>query len=162
MDLDQQLSILIDNAPQDGRTPQAMQAIAPALKLLASQLRYLQYYILQTLDESWVVTTLSNRAGLGQTKRVVYAFPTLQDISAQVDALLDPQVMAIPVPVTHILFQMVAMNTIDSTVFFEAPGNLSEGTELRRDDLQTLIQSQLQQHLFRPKSENTNLPPDIA
>ena len=162
MDLDRQIQVLIDNAPKDGRTPQAMSAIAPALKLLASQLRHPQYFVLQTLDEAWVLTTLSNRATPKREKCVIYAFPTLQDVTAGADALNDPDMMAVPVPVTHILFQMVAMNTVDSTVFFETPGNLSEGIELRREDLQNLIQSHLQQNFSAPKVNPNNIPPNIA
>ncbi|MGA9377809.1 MAG: hypothetical protein WBV73_03315, partial [Phormidium sp.] len=103
MDLDQQIQVLIDSAPTDGRIPQAMQAIAPALKLVASQLEHSQYYVLQTLDEAWVLTTFSNPEQPQETKQILYAFPTLQDVTT----LEDPEVMAIPVPVTHILFQMV-------------------------------------------------------
>jgi hypothetical protein len=62
MDLEQQIQVLIDNAPQDGTTPKAIEAIAPVLTLLANQLRHADYYILQTLDQDWVLTTLSNRA----------------------------------------------------------------------------------------------------
>ena len=158
MKLDRQIQLLIDNAPQDGRTPQAMKAIAPVLKLLAEQLRHSEYYIVQTLDQEWVLTTLSNRANPKQEKRVIYAFSTLEDVTADPNSLKDPQIIAIPVPVTHILFQMLAMNTVDSTVFFDTPGNLSSGTELRREYLQNLIQSQFPAKV--PKK--SQIPPDIA
>lgn len=162
MELDRQIQVLIDNAPQDGHTPQAMKALAPVLKTLAEQLRYSQYYILQTLDRNWVLTTLSNRATPGMEKRVIYAFSNLQDVTADPHFLKDPQVMAVPVPVTHILFQMVAMNAVDSTVFFETPGNLSSGIELRREDLQNVIQVELQQNYAKQKIRRSHLPPDIA
>ena len=82
MDLDRQIKVLVDEAPQDGVTPQVVAAVAPVLLLLASRLRHLQYYILQNLDRDWVVTTLSDRANPKVTKRVIYAFPTLADVSA--------------------------------------------------------------------------------
>lgn len=162
MNLDRQIQALIDNAPQDGHTTQAIQAIGPALTLLAQQLRHSQYYILQTLERDWVLTTLSNRANPGDQKQVIYAFSTLQDVTADPNSLKDPQVLALPIPVTHILFQMLAMNGVYSTVFFDTPGNLSSGTELRREDLQNLIGAQLQQNYKPPRNTKSRLPPDIA
>jgi hypothetical protein len=162
MDLDQQIQVLIDSAPSDGRTPQAMRAIAPALKHLASQLEHPQYYVLQTLDEAWVLTTFTNPEQPQETKHILYAFATLQDVSTQTNNLQDPEVMAIPVPVIHILFQMVAMDAVDSAIFFVTPGNLSEGIQLRREDLQNLVQSYLEQEFPRPKSQPSNIPPNIA
>ncbi len=156
MNLDQQIQVLIDNAPPDGVTPQMVAAIAPGLKLLAGKLGHSQYYILQNLDQEWVLTTLSNRADPGVQKRVIYAFPSLQAVPASAATGLD-QVIAVPMPVTHILFQMVALETLDSTVFFDTPGSLTTGTEVRREDIQNLIQVQLKQ--ITPPSR---LPPDIA
>lgn len=161
MDLEQQIQVLIDSAPQDGTTPNLVEAIAPVLKLLASQLRHLEYYILQTLDEGWVVTTLSNRTQPEVEKNVIYAFSTLKD-AADFQSVSDPQILAVPIPVTHILFQMLALETVTSTVFFDTPGNLTTGTEVRRDDLQNLISTQLQNSKFAPRSYPSNLPPDIA
>ncbi|MFB2898205.1 hypothetical protein ACE1CI_35255 [Aerosakkonemataceae cyanobacterium BLCC-F50] len=162
MDLDRQIQVLIDNAPNDGRTPQAMRAIAPALKLVASQLQHPQYYVLQTLDDAWVLTTFTNSEQPQETKHILYAFPTLQDVTTQTSPLENPEVMAIPVPVTHILFQMVAMDTVDSAIFFETPGNLSEGVQLRREDLQNLVQSHLEQEFPARQSSPGNIPPNIA
>lgn len=161
MDLAQQIQALINNAPQDGTTPKAVEAIAPVLTLLANQLRHLEYHILQTLDQGWVLTTLSNRAQPEIEKNVIYAFPTLKD-AADFQSVSDPQIITTTVPVTHILFQMLAIDTVNSTVFFDTPGNLTAGTEVRRDDLQHLIQAQLQRIQLVPKSYPSNLPPDIA
>ena len=161
MDLEQQIQVLIDNAPKDGTTPKIVEAIAPVLTLLASQLRHLEYHILQTLDQGWVLTTLSNRAQPEVEKNVIYAFPTLKD-AADFQSVYDPQIIAMPVPVTHILFQMLAIDTVTSIVFFDTPGNLAAGTEVRRDNLQHLIQTQLQQIQPVPRSYPSNLPPDIA
>ncbi len=159
MDLDEQLQVLVENAPQDGITPQVVAAIAPGLKLLAEQLRHSQYYILQNFDHDWILTTLSNRGNPAVEKRVIYAFPTLQDVPA---AGLDPQVMVVPIPVTHILFQMVALETVDSTVFFKTSGDLSSGIEVRRKDIQNLIQLQLKQNSSIAIAPVSHLPPDIA
>ncbi len=162
MNLDEQIQLLIDNAPQDGVTPQAIAVIAPGLKLLAGRLRHSQYYILQNFEQDWVLTTLSHRSAPGIEKRVIYGFPTLQDVSASSTAGLDPQVIAVPIPVTHILFQMFALETVDSTIFFDTPGELSTGIEVRRKDIQNLIQVHLKQNPSAAIASPTQLPPDIA
>ena len=157
MDIDQQIETLIKEAPNDGITGQAVQAIAPALKAVANQLKHPQYYILQTLNQGWVMTTLSQQTEPKVQKNVVHAFPTLQDAAAGPYSVKDPQVMALPVPVTHILFQMLSLKTIHSVIFFDAPGNLKQGVEVRRADIQALLQAQLKQ-----AQGVVQAPPDIA
>ncbi|MBV8885541.1 MAG: hypothetical protein JO235_16315 [Chroococcidiopsidaceae cyanobacterium CP_BM_RX_35] len=157
MDLDQQIQELIDNAPQDGVIPQLVAAIAPGLKLLAGKLHHSQYYVLQNLEQDWVLTTISHRTQSGVEKRVIYAFPSLQAVPTSMIAALDSQVIAVSIAVTHILFQMVALETVDSTVFFETPGDLTHGIEIRREDIQNLIQLQIKQN-----TPTNHLPPDIA
>ncbi|MBE9182663.1 hypothetical protein IQ268_29425 [Oculatella sp. LEGE 06141] len=156
-DLDQQIQVLIDQAPQDGTTPAAIAAIAPALKAIANQLNHAQYYVLQTLEQNWVMTTLSNRTQPDLAKNVIYAFPTLKDVTSGPHSVKDPQLVALPIPVTHILFQLIAIKAVDSVVFFETSGNTNAGTEVNRDDLQNLIKLYLQQ-----SRDATDLPPNIA
>ena len=81
MDLDLQIRSLIDKAPPDGSTPQILEAIAPALRLLAEQLEHLEYYILQNFDQSWAIVVLSNLKQPGPEKKVIYAWTTLKDAS---------------------------------------------------------------------------------
>lgn len=157
MDLDLQIQTLIDQAPQDGQTSAAMRAIAPVLKRVAQRLKYSEYYVLQTLEQNWVVTTLNHRTQPTVERNVIYAFPTLNDAANAPFSVNDPQLMAVPTPVIHLLFQMMSMKTVDSTVFFETPGNLSSGTEVRQDDLQMLIRSQLEQW-----KKSSNIPPNLA
>lgn len=156
MDLDQQIQELIQQAPNDGATPAAVEAIAPALKQIAEQLQHPQYYILQTLEQRWAMTTLNHQAQPELQKNVVYAYADLKDALASPVAK-DPQIMAFPVLVTHILFQMVAMTTVDSVIFFEFSGNLNAGTEVTRANVQELVQLYLKgvQGFF-------SVPPDIA
>ncbi|MCY7393526.1 MAG: hypothetical protein LH647_19140 [Leptolyngbyaceae cyanobacterium CAN_BIN12] len=156
--LDTQLQELIDDAPQDGVTPALIEAIAPVLKQLAFQLRHPEYYIAQTLEQNWAVTLLNHETQSDLQKQIIYAFPNLKDVSSGPYPMKDPQMIALPIPVIHILFQIVAMETVDSVVFFEVPGNTMVGTEVKRADLQTLIQAQLMQHPLGPNS----VPPDIA
>lgn len=159
MDLDQQIQTLIKNAPQDGNTPQVVEAITPALKLLAQQLQHLQYYILQTREQNWVLTTLSHRTQPELEKRVIYAFPTLKDASSSV---VEDNIMATHIPVIHILFQMVAIEPLDSLIFFETPGNLTTATEVKREDVQKLIGVYLQQYQPPSSSNSTKIPTDFA
>lgn len=161
MDLDKQIQVLIDDAPQDGVTPRVVEAIAPTLKLLAAKLRHTEYYILQSLDQAWVVTTLSDRNNSEITKNVIYAFPTLKDATAVSEAQIDPQIVAVPIPVAHILFQMFALEIVDSIIFFDTPGDGNTGVEIRRADVQNLIQ-QLQQKPSTPSTSPRWIPPDIA
>jgi putative heme iron utilization protein len=59
--------------------------------------------------------------------------------------------------VTQILFQLVALKPVHSIVFIETPGNLTNTVEVRRSELEKLIQQQLQQF----KAQKT-VPPNIA
>jgi hypothetical protein len=175
MDKDAQIRLLIDNAPQDGITPQLIVAIAPVLDALALKLKYTQYYILQDMDEHWVLTTLSNRANPELSKRVIYAYPTLQDVTTNVGVGSDPQIVARLIPVIDVLFQLVALEPVDSIVFFETSGTTDNTFEVKRSHLQALIQQVLQQNSSgakHPSSGNTSkkaankhrnaIPDDIA
>ncbi len=157
MSLDAQIQDLIDHAPQDDTTPALVAAISPVLKELAGRLRHLQYYVAQTLDGSWAVTLLSHEAHPDLQKQVIYAYPSLKDVSSGPYPMQDPQMIALPIPVTHILFQMAAMETVDSIIFFEVPGDITVGTEIQRADLQALIQAQL-----RHQPASPGIPPNIA
>lgn len=163
MDLNQQIQVLIDNAPREGNLAQAVQTIAPVLKLVASQLKHLQYYIVQNLDEAWVMTTLSHRSQSMTTKKVVYAFPNLKEAQASYRHQQDPQLMVLPMPVTHILFQMLALQTqVDSIIFLETTGDRKAGVEIPRADLYRSIQLQLQRSQQAADTADSVSPLDIA
>ena len=162
MDLDQQLKLLIDEAPQYGvPSPVMEQAVTPVLKAFADQLQHLEYQVLQTLDRDWVLTTLSDRAQPKLEKRAIYAFATLKD-AAHFQGTSDPQVMAVPMPVTHILFQLFSLEQLDSIIFMETPGNLNIGKEIYRADLQNLIYKQLEQLGKSPRTKPGSIPPNLA
>lgn len=158
MELEQQIQELVNGAPQDGKTPKAVRAIAPALRQIAEQLKQTQYYILQTLDQQWVITTLSSQAE-SEVKNVVYAFASRQDVALGSQARQNSQMIALPIPVIHLLFQILALNTVDSIIFFDTPGDTEMGTEIRCQEVQELIQVQLKQTRW---NQDSNLPPDIA
>ncbi|MGD1715491.1 hypothetical protein [Hydrocoleum sp. CS-953] len=168
MNLEQQIQTLIENAPQDGNTPQIVEAIIPALKLLAEQLQHLQYYILQTYTQNWVLTTLGHQSQSELEKRVIYAFPTLNDASSSISEEsfaglpAEERIVATPMPVIHILFQMIAIQPLDSLVFFEKPGDLTTATEVKREDVQKLITIYLRQYQASSNSNSSKFPSDIA
>jgi hypothetical protein len=156
MDLQAQIQLLKENAPQDGITPQLITAIAPALQTLAQRLAHKQYFILQSMEEEWVVTTLSNRTNPELEKRVVYAYPTLQDAIKSQYRRDNPQLTAKPIGVIHVLFQLTAMEPVDSIVFFETSGVSGDTIEIPRFELQLLIQQVMAPY------RNSSVPPDIA
>ncbi|MBD2136993.1 hypothetical protein H6F32_05190 [Anabaena sp. FACHB-1237] len=159
MDLESQIQLLIDNAPQDGITPQLMVSIAPVLLAIAQRLKHLQYFIVQNVDQDWVVTTLSNRANPGLEKRVVYAVSTIQDVSLILDAGLDPQVLTTSMYVTQLLFQLVALKSVDSIIFVETPGSITKTVEVQRTELERLIEKEIQKYRRKIASQ---VPPNIA
>lgn len=153
---DQQIQKLIEQSSQYGANPADVETIAPALLAITSRLKHPQYFVLQTLEQNWLMTTLTHRTQSDLTKNVVYAFPTLKDAAASPQAPNDPQVVALPIPVTFILFQMLAMKPVDSLVFFETPGDQLSGIEISRQNLQDTIRLYVQQQ------QKSKLPPDIA
>jgi hypothetical protein len=55
------------------------------------------------------------------------------------------------IPVTHILFQLVALEPVDSVIFLENPGTTTNAIVVQRQQIQSLIQQQI-----------AKLPPNIA
>lgn len=157
MDLNTQIQSLIDNAPQDGVTPQLIATIAPVLSAIAHRLSHHQYYIIQNLQQSWVVTTLSNRTNSALQKRVIYAFADLKYISPSSSTGVDDQVTAIPMPIIDVLFQLVALDSVDSIMFVESQNNESKSVEIRRD----IFLKKIKNHL-ESSPPNANIHDDIA
>ena len=154
MDLKPQLKILIDDAPNHGLSTVVIeQAIAPVLEILGQKLGHLEYYILQNLSEEWILYNVGNQEEQDSLKKVIYAFSSVKDVD-NFQENKDDDVLAIPIPITHILFRLFSLTSIDSMVFFTQPGNFKTAIELKRTDLQNLIQQQLKQLV--------NIPNDIA
>lgn len=161
MDLEQQIQVLIDNASQYGIMPEEVKAIAPVLKDFARELGHFTYYILQSPDQRWLVTTLSNNSKPATQKQIIYAYSTFNDAlsSSSTNSIeVVPKLLA----VIDILLQLLAMETIDSLVFFDTEGNLVDGIEVSRKKFQARLQQYLQQYRFPAKSQPNKLPPDIA
>jgi hypothetical protein len=153
MELEQQLATIINEAADYNVSPVIIeQAIAPVIKLFAGQLQYLEYYVLQNIELDWVLTTISNPQ-IQQEKQVIYAFVSIQD-AAIFQRKINPDLIAMPIPIAQLLFRLFSLEQVDSIIFLENSQNLNQGVEVKRSNLVHLIKQQLQQ-LNSP-------PPDIA
>ncbi|NJR39352.1 MAG: hypothetical protein HC781_11710 [Leptolyngbyaceae cyanobacterium CSU_1_4] len=155
MDINQQIQMLVQQAPQYGASAREVEAIAPALITVADRLKHPEYYVLQTLDQNWVMTVLHHPNESEVTKNVLSVFPTLEDAKTNANEFDNAHVIAVPVPVIHILFQMLAMEPLNSTIFFEQPREFNTGVEVTRTDLLELVQISLQ-------TVRSRTPTDIA
>ena len=153
MDIEKQIQILIDDAP-DQTTSQAILLVAPLLKEIAEQLPQQLYYVVQSLGQGWVMTTLRGRQDPKATKTVVYAYHSLE--AAAVGQADNPQMMALPHPSTHLLFQLLSLKQVDSIIFMQKKGK-GQGVEVPRTMLEQVMRAQLKQ-----LAENQDSPTDIA
>jgi len=136
----EQIQRLIQQAPTD-QARADLQTIAPVLSAVASRLQHLQYYLLQTVEQRWVMTTLQHREQPHVTKTVIYAYPSLEAVKAT-QPNPDPQLLALPVPTVDILFQLLAIDPVESMIFLEE--RQPSGVEISRELLQSLIAQHLQ------------------
>jgi hypothetical protein len=151
MDLDQQIQVLLQDAPNDPEMRQITEMFAPILKQFASKLGHLHYYVAQTLDQNWVSVTLSHRTQPNVEKNVLYAFSTLQDVSLDLYPQDTENLVAVPIRVIDLLFQFFALNLADSIIFFDIPGNIINGVEVSRMEMEQAL-----------LDRRNRLPPDVA
>lgn len=155
LDIDQQLQNLIDGAPQEADLRTAIKTVAPVIKTVAKQLKHSEYYILQSISRQWLQATIAHKDSPAQPKRVIYAYPSLAAAAGDKLAKSNPGLMALPVPVAQLLFQLPSIEPVDSLIFLETLAR-DQAIEVRRRDLKLLFQSQLTQGM-KPQ-----VPPDIA
>jgi len=156
MTLNEQLNSLMKEAPRYGVPEVVMaQIVIPVINLFANQLTHLEYYILQTPEGDWLINVLSSRQDSQQQKTVVYAFADRQDA---IQSLQSSGVAAIPaaLPVAELLLQLLSLGEVDSLIFWDTPGNLSEGAEISCQEFQNLIEESLS------RLSAADIPPDIA
>ena len=152
MELDRQIEISIDDAANYGIPPIVIErAIAPVLKLFAEQLQHTEYYVLQNLEESWVLTTIANPQ-LKQQKKVIYAFISVRD--AAISSKNTPDAIAAPIGIVQLLLRLLALEQVDSIIFLEDSRNLNRGIEIKRDHLLKAIEAQI--------ARLKQIPPHIA
>ncbi|MGD1897708.1 MAG: hypothetical protein ACFB16_12240 [Phormidesmis sp.] len=155
MDIDQQLQTLIEGAPPEANLKAAIKTVAPVIKNVAQQLKHSEYYILQSINRQWLQATIAHKNELNKPKRVIYAYPSLAAAAGDKLAKSNPGLMALPVPVAQLLFQLPSIQPVDSLIFLETESR-DQAIEVRRNDLKVLFQSQLTQNI------NAQVPPDIA
>ena len=144
MQLDEQLEVLIKDAANHGVSPAVIeQAIVPVLKSYANQLQHLEYYVLQNIEQNWVLTTITNPQ-LRQNKKVIYAFKSVRD-AANFQSKTKPDLIAMPIPVAQLLFRLFSLQQVDSVIFLENSHNLNQGIEIKRQHLSKLIGEQIEQ-----------------
>ena len=162
MDVEAEIKAIIENAPQYGVPTSVMeQAIVPVLKRFAKDLQHQEYQVIQTLQGDWVLTALESRSQPGMERTVVYAFATLKD-AASFPGAKDPQLMAMPLSVIQVLFQLFAIERLDSIIFLDTPGDLSTGKQIDRADLKNSIQARLQELEANKSPQSNNIPPNLA
>ena len=152
MDLQAQIQALIDDAPADEATRDGVQVVAIALGEIAQGLTHTEYYILQNFQEQWQITTLQHRTQEKLQKTVLYAYGSLSDATkvGQSDELI-----AAPVPVVQLLFQFFSFDTVDSFLFVEDSQQPDQIRELKRQDLQSLVQAYLKAHVASETDSST-------
>ncbi len=145
--IQQQIQQLIEQAPASGIPTTTMQQIAPLFAALASKLQHSQYWIVQSLNQEWLTTTLQHGTS-GRVKTVIYAYPSLE--VAKTNEAADMQGIASPLPVVAILFQLLAL-PVDSLIFVESADAQTQ-TELSRSLLNQLLEQHLRS-LISPPSD---------
>lgn len=145
MDLDQQLRNLINEAPEYGVPAIIMEhGVVPVISAYAHQLDYSEYYLRQTLEDNLVLTILASDQHPEVEKKVIYAFPTVEDAAKFPDSKInDADIVAQIVPISQILFQMFTMKEVDSVIFVEKPENYQQSKEIYCDKLQSAINQSL-------------------
>ncbi len=154
MTLDRQVEALINGAP-DVASRTSVTAIAPILRQLAETLPRTTYYICQSPQGEWVVTTLSNRQQPNLEINVIYAFISVEDVREFNSGVLANS-LAIEVPIIQLLFYLLAFPEIDRLVFLNDSQNLDRGREISRIELEESIAKQV------PPEAGSGLPPDVC
>ena len=155
MDIDQQIHALIEGAPPEANIKQAISVVSPVIRTVAQQLKHSEYYILQSVSNQWLQATIARKDNPAQPKRVIYAYPSLNAAAGDPLAKSNPGLMALPVPVARLLFQLPSIEPVDSMIFLETEGR-DQALEVRRVDLKNMFQAHLTQGMKPP------VPPDIA
>jgi hypothetical protein len=155
MDIDQQLNDLIEGAPAEADLKQAIRTVSPVIQSIAKQLKHSEYYILQSVNKQWLQATVAHKDNPTQPKKVIYAYPSLMAAAGDKLAKSNPGLMALPIPVARLLFQLPSIEPVDSLIFLETDSR-DQAVEVRRSDLKMLFQSQLTQSI-KPQ-----VPPNMA
>lgn len=155
MDIDQQILALIKGAPPEANIQQAIRVVSPVIRTVAQQLQHLEYYILQSVSNQWLQAAIPDPNNADRPKRVIYAYPSLAAAAGDRLAKTNPGLMALPIPVARLLFQLPSIEPVDSLIFLETESR-DRAIEVRRSDLKSMFQAHLSQQM-KPQ-----VPPNIA
>jgi hypothetical protein len=145
MDIQTQVQTLINESPADESMQQGIQVVAEVLGQVAQGFGHLQYFVLQNLQNQWQVTTLQHRAQPDLQKTVLYAYGHLSDATRMGKS---EDLIALPIAIVPLLFQFFSFAEVESLLFIDEINNPDQIKELKRQDLQALVQDSLQQHLL--------------
>ena len=155
MDIDQQIQALIEGAPPEANIKKAIEVVSPVIRTVAQQLKHSEYYILQSVSNQWLQATVAHKDNPAQPKRVIYAYSSLAAAAGDRLAKSNPGLMALPVPLARLLFQLPSIEPVDSLIFLETESR-DQAVEVRRSDLKKMFQAHLQQNV------QPSVPPNIA
>jgi hypothetical protein len=155
MNLDRQIQVLIEDAP-DIASQMSVAAIAPVLQELAATLPSTEYYVCQSRAGEWEISTLRHRQQPNLEIQAIYAFAQIEDIASVNRGELKSE-SAAKIPIVQLLFQMLAIPTLDRLIFFNNSQRLDRGQEIHRSQLLSLIADRLKSIDTKP-----SLPPDVC
>jgi hypothetical protein len=154
MNIDQQIQSLIDGAP-DRESRSSVMAIAPTLQQFAATLPQSEYYIFQSPQGEWAVTTLQHRQQNMEIS-VIYAFNNVRDLQKFEKSGLNLGAAA-KMPIVQLLFDLLAYPDLDRIVFLTDSKNLDRGREISRQELEAAIVKEIYNSANR-----SQLPPDVC
>jgi hypothetical protein len=135
MDPQDDLDALIREASQYGVPPEAMRAIAPVLLHFSARLPATTYWIPCDGEGQWQLTTLEQTGEASVQKRVVFAYASAE--AAQQETGQSESVAVLP-----LLVQFIALEPVDSLVFFDRADS-EQGIEIQRAALLRAIAAAL-------------------
>ncbi len=150
MTIEAQVQTLIAESPPDLSNSGGMQIVAAVLGQVALNLEHQEYFLLQNLQQQWQITTLQHRSQPELQKTVLYAYGYLADATREGQSA---DLIAVPIPVVQLLFQVFSVEQVDSLIFVDKPGNREQVRELKRKDLQATVQNALSAHFTSPPTD---------
>lgn len=144
--LAQQLQTLSGSA-DDPHTQWAVQVMGRVLLSVAQQLGHTHYWLVGSKEGYWQTVHLQNVHAPEQTKTVIYAFADVT--SANLERLQSDRpehLLCLETPILDILFRALALQQVESIIFFDQPFHTHRGTEIKRSSLERMCQAQLAKH----------------
>jgi hypothetical protein len=138
--LETQLQQLIDRGINYAVPRQVMErAVIPILKKYATKFAKEEYYIPVSHSGNWLITVLESKQMPIRQKKVLYAFAN----SKMAPKILNssPEKLQL-IPVTYLLFEIFALQDLDSVIFIDSLSSLKH-TEIERLVLCQEIQNSL-------------------